>query len=97
LVVAPTGSYLYGANVTSANHVGTFDLTATTGALSIASTVAAGSLPLSVAVDPAGTFVYAANYNSGTLSVYSVSSSTLTAVSGSPFTAGSGARSVAID
>ena len=97
LVVAPTGSYLYGANVTSANAVGTFGLTATTGVLSIASTVAAGSLPLSVAVDPAGTFVYAANYNSGSVSVYSVSGSTLTAVSGSPFAADSGARSIAID
>jgi len=97
LVVAPTGSYLYGANVTSANDVGTFGLTATTGVLSAVSTVAAGSLPLSVAVDPAGTFVYAANYNSGTLSVYSVSGSTLTAVSGSPFAADTGPRSVAID
>jgi 6-phosphogluconolactonase (cycloisomerase 2 family) len=97
LVVAPTGSYLYGANVTSANDVATFGLTATTGTLSIASTVAAGSLPLSVAVDPAGTFVYTANYNSGTLSVYSATGSTLTEVSGSPFAAGAGARSVAID
>jgi len=50
-----------------------------------------------VAVDPAGTFVYAANYNSGSVSVYSVSGSTLTAVSGSPFAADSGARSIAID
>jgi 6-phosphogluconolactonase len=97
LVVAPTGSVLYGANVTSANSVGTFELTATTGALSIASTVAAGSSPLSIAVDPAGTFVYAANYVSGSVSVYSVSGSTLTGVSGSPFAADSGPRSIAID
>jgi 6-phosphogluconolactonase len=97
LVVAPTGSYVYGANVTSANAVGSFGLTATTGGLSTASTAAAGSLPLSVAVDPAGTFVYAANYNSGSVSVYSVSGGTLTAVSGSPFAADGGARSIAID
>jgi len=56
-------------------------------------------LPLSIVIDPMGQFVYAANNGSGNVSVFTVDSSTgaLAAVAGSPFAAGSGARSIAID
>jgi YVTN family beta-propeller protein len=54
---------------------------------------------LSVAVNPAGTFAYVANENSNDVSAYSIDPTTgaLTAVKGSPFGAGGGSRSIAID
>jgi len=67
--------------------------------LTEASTVGAGTFPLSVVIDPAGTFAYVANQNSNDVSVYSIDATTgaLAAVSGSPFPAGGDSRSVAID
>ncbi len=60
--------------------------------------MSAGTFPLSVVVDPLGQFVYAANDTTGDVSVYTVDATTgaLTAVAGSPFLAGGGARSIAI-
>jgi 6-phosphogluconolactonase (cycloisomerase 2 family) len=56
-------------------------------------------LPAAVAVDPSGQFVYAPNRGSGTVSVFSVDAATgaLSAITGSPFFAGSGASAVAVD
>jgi DNA-binding beta-propeller fold protein YncE len=98
LAVNPAGSFLYAANVTSKDDVGAFTITPSTGAIALASTAGAESLPFAVAVDPGGQFVYAANDGSGDVSVYTVDSATgaLTAVAGSPFPSGSGARSIAI-
>jgi 6-phosphogluconolactonase (cycloisomerase 2 family) len=99
LVADPSGKYLYAANVTSDNTIATYGITPSSGALTLLSTAGAGTLPVSVAVDPSGSFVYAANNTSGTVSVYSVDAATgaLTQVSGSPFAAGAGARSIAIE
>jgi DNA-binding beta-propeller fold protein YncE len=64
----------------------------------LGTTIGAETFPLSVVVDPMGQFVYAANDTSGDVSVYTVDATTgaLTAVAGSPFVSGTGARSVAI-
>jgi len=99
IAVDPTGRFIYAANVTGKNEVALYSITPTTGGLTFGSTAAAGVFPLSVVVDPSGSLVYAANDNSGTVSVYSADASTgvLTAVAGSPFAAGVGARSIAID
>jgi 6-phosphogluconolactonase (cycloisomerase 2 family) len=61
--------------------------------------VGAGSLPINLAVDPSGQFVYAANYNSHSISAYVVDAATgaLAAVGGSPFAAGSQPHAIAID
>ena len=61
-----------------------------TGALtSLGATVAAGSGPRSIAVDPTGKFVYVANLGSGSISAYSANATTgaLTSL-GAPVAAG---------
>jgi 6-phosphogluconolactonase (cycloisomerase 2 family) len=99
LVVNPAGSFVYAANVTSKNEITNYAITPSTGALTLGTPVGAGTFPLSVVVDPLGQFIYAANDDSADVSVYTVDTTTgtLTAVPGSPFAAGSGARSIAID
>ena len=99
IAVAPAGTFVFAANVTSANDIATYAIAPASGTLTLSSTAVAGLLPRSVAVDPAGQFVYAANADSGDISVFNVDAATgaLTAVSGSPFAAGGGARSIAID
>ncbi len=54
-------------------------LTATTG------TTATGANPVGLTFNPAGTFLFVANQDDSTVSVYSVSGTTLTEISGSPF------------
>jgi 6-phosphogluconolactonase (cycloisomerase 2 family) len=58
---------------------------------------AAGSLPVSVAVDPTGKFAYVANRFDNTVSAYSIGANgALTPVTNSPFPTGTSPRSVAI-
>jgi 6-phosphogluconolactonase (cycloisomerase 2 family) len=99
VAVNPGGGVLYAANVTTANSIAAYAITPSNGTLTLASTVGAGTFPLSIVVDPLGEFVYAANENSANVSVYSVNAATgaLTPVAGSPFAAGAGARSIAIE
>ncbi len=64
---------------------------------------AAGSGTFSVALDSTGTYVYAANRTDGTISGFTIVPSTtvsglsLTPLTGSPYTSGSGVQSVGID
>ena len=44
------------------------------------------SMPTSMAIDPTGKFLFVANQGSSTVAVYSINGTTLTEVSGSPFT-----------
>jgi 6-phosphogluconolactonase len=100
ITVGPAAAnFVYAANVTSANYLASYAIGSSNGALTWKSTALARSLPIAVAVDPSGQFVYAANQNSGNVSVFIVDAATgaLTEVTGSPFPAGSGARSIAID
>jgi 6-phosphogluconolactonase len=100
ITVGPAAAnFVYAANVTSSNYVASYAIGSSNGALTLSSTAIARSLPVAVAVDPSGQFVYAANQNSGNVSVFTVDAATgaLTEVTGSPFLAGGGARSIAID
>ena len=85
--------------MTSNNDSTGFAITPTTGGLTKGTPVGAGTLPLSLVADPGGGFVYAANYASNDVSAYSVDavSGALTAVKGSPFAVGRGARAIALD
>jgi YVTN family beta-propeller protein len=99
LALSPGGGTLYVANVTGNNEITDFAITATTGGLTTGTPVAAGTFPLSLVADPGGGFVYAANYTSNDVSAFSVDavSGALTAVKGSPFAVGRGARAIALD
>ena len=72
----------------------------TNGALNVASIAgsqfAAAPKPLGIAVDPSGQFVYVANSGSRNVSAYVLNrtSGSLTAVTGSPFAAGTGPTAV---
>jgi 6-phosphogluconolactonase (cycloisomerase 2 family) len=84
--------------VTSKNDIAAYSITPLTGALTLGASVGAGTFPLSLAADPGGQFLYAANETSNDVSVFSIDGSgALTKVPGSPFLAGRGARSIAID
>jgi 6-phosphogluconolactonase len=85
-----------------------YTINATTGALTPipGSPFAAGVGPASVVVDPGGRFAYAANYSfdsvpllPGSISGYTIDASTgaLTQIPGSPFAAGRGPWSIAVD
>ena len=98
LTIHPSGAFLYAANTTANTNVSSvtaYGIDPSTGALtSIAgSPFASGTGALSVALDPAGKFLYVGNYYDGTISAYTVNSSTgaLTGVAGSPFDTGAGA------
>jgi 6-phosphogluconolactonase (cycloisomerase 2 family) len=66
--------------------------------LTFVSAVAAGAVPISVAIDPTGQFVYAVNFNSNDVSAYTVGTSgALIAVPGSPFATGTQPHAIAID
>jgi 6-phosphogluconolactonase (cycloisomerase 2 family) len=99
LAVDPAGRFLLAADVTAGNDLSSYAITPSTGALSIASSAAAGDFPLSVAIDPAGNFAYVANEDSNDVSVYSINATTgaLSAIRGSPFPAGGDSRSIALD
>jgi 6-phosphogluconolactonase len=57
------------------------------GSLTAASgTAKTGTMPKGMAIDPAGKYLFVANQGSSNISVFSISGTTLTEVSGSPFT-----------
>ncbi len=98
--VAPPVSAAYVANE-SDNTVSAYSIDTTAGALTAVpgSPFPAGTLPISVTVDPTGHFVYVANGFDNDVSAYSIdpASGALTAVPGSPFPAGSSPSSVTVD
>lgn len=98
VTVGPTGGYVFAANAEAANQVATFSITPASGVLIISSTTTAESLPIAVAIDPSGQFLYAVNFNSNDVSAYTLSAAgALTPVAGSPFAAGTQPHSIAID
>jgi 6-phosphogluconolactonase len=98
LVVDPAGRYLFAANAAAADQVATYAITPSNGALNLVSTTPAGSLPVGIAIDASGQFLYAVNFNSNDVSAYTVApSGVLTPVAGSPFAAGGEPHAVAID
>jgi len=90
MLLAPSGTVMFVAN-SGSNNISAYTVK-TDGTLTAAgSTQPAGMTPLSMAMDSAGHFLFVANQglqidpNSGTVSVFAVSSTSLTEVPGSPF------------
>ena len=98
LAVDPQGRYLYAANVTSVNEITDYAINPTLGTITAGSPIASDADPLSIVIDPLGGFAFAANSTSGDVSVYTIDATTgvLVPVTGSPFAAGAGARSIAL-
>jgi 6-phosphogluconolactonase (cycloisomerase 2 family) len=104
VTVNPEGTFAYVTNIGDPSNDGTvsaYRINASTGALTAVpgSPFATGSDPTSVAVNPAGTVAYVANWGDGTVSVYRMNASTgaLTPVPGSPFAAGRDPVSVTVN
>ena len=95
----PSGKYVYAADEASA--VRAFSLNAGSGALTElgGSPFPAGNEPFGFALDPAGKFLYTANFLSNDVSAYAIDSNTgsLTPVTGSPFHVGTSPQQVTVD
>jgi 6-phosphogluconolactonase len=73
LAVAPNQRFLYAANEDKTGTIGAFAIDAANGQLKLLNSVPSrGSGPCHVAVDPHGKWVFAANYNSGSVAVFPV-------------------------
>jgi 6-phosphogluconolactonase (cycloisomerase 2 family) len=104
LAVDAKTAYLYIARSGTNGGVAVFSIGAG-GALNpvTGTPFAAGSGTFSVALDKTGTYVYAANRTDGTVSGYTIvpgattAALSLTPLSGSPYTSGSGVQSIGID
>jgi DNA-binding beta-propeller fold protein YncE len=90
--VSPTGG-AFGA----LNSVSMYTINGTTGALTSIGTIATGTAPDSVAVDPAGKFAYVANFGSADVSMYTIDATTGALASIGTIAAGLGPVSVAVD
>ena len=90
------GKFLYAANENS-NDVSMYTIHATTGALTSTGTIATGTSPSSVAVDPSGKFAYVANSFSDNVSMYTIDPTTGVLTSIGAIGAGDYPFSVAVD
>jgi 6-phosphogluconolactonase (cycloisomerase 2 family) len=102
LVIDPTGKFLYAANASS-NDVSAYTIDSATGVLtqitgSPFALPGGASVPQSLAIDPAGKFVFVGDTASSDICVFSTNSATgaLTVVTGSPFNTGQNAFSLAV-
>ena len=101
VAVDPTGKFVYVTNISNGfpgenNIVSMFTIDATTGALTSIGTIAAGTYPVSVVVDPTGKFAYVANSNSNDVSMYTINGTTGALTSTGTIAAGSAPTSIAI-
>jgi 6-phosphogluconolactonase len=81
VAVDPAGQFVYVTNSGDVydpdyGNVAMYTVNATTGALTSIGTIAAGTGPVSVAVDPSGKFAYVANSGSNDVSMYTVNGTT---------------------
>jgi len=103
VVVDPSGKFAYVANANantpggSAGSVFMYTINATTGALTSIGTIATGTDPVSVAVDPAGKFAYVTNSNSNDISMYTIDATTGALTSIGTIATGTDPVSVAVD
>ncbi|NTV13165.1 MAG: beta-propeller fold lactonase family protein [Desulfobulbaceae bacterium] len=88
--------YAYTANGGSST-IGQYSINQLSGDLSGGTTVAAGTVPYTVAVDPAGRFLYASNFNSSTVSAYTINQTTGVLTAGTDVATGTNPRSLAVD
>jgi 6-phosphogluconolactonase len=90
MIVAPSGDSLFIAN-SATNNISSYTVKSDGTLTAGSSTLATGMTPLSMATDSAGHFLFVANQGlqidpaSGTVSVFSIQSGSLTEVAGSPF------------
>jgi 6-phosphogluconolactonase len=103
VAVHPSGNFVYASN-SGSNDISAFAVRGIPPDFFLLVPVsgapfAAGSSPVSVAVDPTGRFLYTANQNSNDVSAYTVNklSGVLTPVAGSPFSAGTSPASLTAD
>ena len=111
VVLDPKGKFAYVANATS-NDISAYTVSAADGTLAQidcgggtgcnGKNFAAGTYPNTLAVDPAGKYLFVANANDNTVSGYAINGATgaLTAVPNSPYSVGPdawGSLSVAVD
>ena len=104
IAVDPKARFAYVANrgddtISAYAISGTGALTPVPGSPFLQDPAVTGELPVSVAVDPAGKFVFVANYNYRTVRAYHIDQNTgaLTQAPGSPFPAGTNPQSVTVD
>ena len=69
LAVHPSGKFAYG---TVGPYVLAYTLNAATGGLASNGTAPTEQSPRSIAIDPSGKFAYVANYNSHSISMYTI-------------------------
>jgi len=85
IAITPAVNALFVAN-SGGNSISRYNI-ASDGSLTAAgAATATGTTPAGLAIDSAGKFLFAANQESSNISVFSISGSSLTQVSGSPFT-----------
>jgi 6-phosphogluconolactonase len=101
VAVDPAGKFVYlaTANVTPglAGSVSAYAINATTGALTSVGTIATGTDPGSIAVDPSGKFAYVTNSGSNDVSMYTIDATTGALGSIGTIAAGTDPVSVAVD
>jgi 6-phosphogluconolactonase len=109
VAITPSGSFLYVSNF-GENSVSGFAVNSSSGVLTAVpgSPFAAGSSPTGLAIDPSGKYLYAANEGSNNASAFEICASalpgcpsppdgSLVPITGSPFSAGLGPVSLAVD
>jgi 6-phosphogluconolactonase (cycloisomerase 2 family) len=89
MAIDPKGQFLYVADSSSNDQILTFSIGAS-GALSQAATfalssVTAETIPVSIAIDATGSFLYSANRGNDNITALKISSGTLSVISGSPY------------
>jgi 6-phosphogluconolactonase (cycloisomerase 2 family) len=98
VAVHPSGKFAYVANKSeppgSAGNVSMYTINAGTGGLTSIGTIAAGTNPVSVAVDPTGKFAYVANSGSNDVSMYAVNTTTGALTSTGTTTGGGGSIAI---
>jgi YVTN family beta-propeller protein len=101
VAVDPAGNFVYVAAVNatsgSAGSLSMYAINATTGALASTGTIATGTDPVSVAVDPAGKFAYVTNSGSNDVAIYTIDATTGALTSIGTISAGSTPTCIAID
>jgi 6-phosphogluconolactonase len=101
VAVDPMGKFVYVATKSdppgSAGDVSMYTIDASTGALTSIGMTAAGTDPVSVAVDPGGKFAYVANSVSNNVSMYTINAMTGDLTSTGTIVAGTNPVSVAVD
>jgi 6-phosphogluconolactonase (cycloisomerase 2 family) len=101
VAVDPSGKFAYVATSSftpnMAGSVSMYTINATTGALTSTGTIAAGTNPGSIVVDPAGKFAYVANPGSSDVSMYTINATTGALTSVGTIATGTDPVSIAVD